>query len=294
VYFVYFVVIPILAYGAEYRYRSRLFSRQEREMKKKTLKNVIIVVVGFVAVVLVARNVLIKTATRKAIQAATGFDIELGRVHVGLFSPTFEITELKLINPEDFPEREALEIKTLRVRYDVPSLFTDTVHLPEVLIDIPKMTVLTKEDGESNLQRLGKKKEKAVEPPAAGEGEVAKAEPPAEEVAAKAEKPQKEMRIDKLTIKLGTATVHRYVAGQDKPETINAPMNVDRTFNNVTNLDQVVTVLSADILVGALPNALNDINAILQSHEGDPKAAEKELSDKVKQLKESYKDLFKK
>jgi uncharacterized protein involved in outer membrane biogenesis len=263
---------------------------------KKMLRNVILVVVVLLAVVLVGRDVLIKSATRKVIQSATGFDIELGRVHVGLFSPTFEITDLKLINPEDFPEREALEIRTLRVRYDIPSLFTDTIHLPEVVIDVPKIIVLTKEDGESNLDRLGGKKEKPVETSAAGEGEGAKAEPTAaKEVApAQAEKPAKNVRIDKLIVKLGTASVRRYVAGKDKPETVDAPMNVDRTFDNVTDLDQVVRVLSADILVGALPGALNDINKILQSHEGDSKAAEKELSDQVKQLKRSYKDLFKK
>jgi uncharacterized protein involved in outer membrane biogenesis len=276
---------------AESRYRSRLLFIRSDEMKK-VLKNLLILVIVLVVVLLVGRNVLIQTATRKVIQSATGFDLEIGRVHVGLLNPSFEVSDLKLINPEDFPERDALEIKTLRVRYDFASLFTDTVHIPEVTVDIPRMIVVTKEDGESNLDRLGgKKKESAAEePPAAGtEQPPAAAEAPAQE-----EKPSKSIRIDKLTVKLGTATVHRYVEGKDKPETVDAPMNVDRTFENVTDLDQVVRVLSADILVGALPTAINDISKILKDHEGDSKGAEKELSDKVKQLKRSYKDLFKK
>lgn len=256
----------------------------------KVLRRVLIIVVLVIVALLVARNVLIRSASRQAIRQATGFDIEIGKVKAGLFRPTFEVLNLKLINPEDFPEREALEIRRLYVRYDVASLLTDTVRLREVEIDVPRMVVVTREDGETNLKRLGKVKQK---PPAEAPAEGSGAPPEAAEGAAPPEprpaRAQKNIVIDHLVVKLGTATVHSYVGGREKPETVEAPMNVERTFQNVSNLNVVAAALSADIMTAALPSAFSDINQILQKHEGDLDAAGKEIEKKFKELKAMFK-----
>ena len=54
------------------------------------------------------------------------------------------------------------------VSYDLRSFFADEIHLREVVLDIPRMVVVQKEDGESNLQRLsqvGQGKEEGKQKP---------------------------------------------------------------------------------------------------------------------------------
>ena len=77
----------------------------------KLLKWIVIVVVLAVAGAVLARNVIVRRSAVKAVQDATGFNLEVASVHVGLFSPTFDIDGVKLLNPKDFPEPMAFDIR---------------------------------------------------------------------------------------------------------------------------------------------------------------------------------------
>ncbi len=229
-------------------------------MKKTTKQNLwtaAVLVVVVLAVLVMTRNQVIRNVSRRMIRQSTGFDLEIGRLHVGILKPSFEILDTKLVNPEDFRESEAFDIRRIYVRYDLRSLLSDTVHLPEVYMDIPRIVIVTKEDGEMNIQRLGKAAGAEQDlAPAAPESPAAEGAAPADEPAAepaKAARPEKGILIGTLTVKLGTASIHSYAGGRERPQVVDAPMNVDRTFSNVTNLDEVVTVLSSEILIRTLP-----------------------------------------
>jgi uncharacterized protein involved in outer membrane biogenesis len=255
----------------------------------KIVRNILILLFLFAVAGLVARNAIIKTVARKVIQQATGFDLELGSVHAGLISQSFDIRDLKLINPEDFPEATALEINRMLVSYELRSFFTDEVHFREVILDIPRMVVVQKEDGESNLKRLSQGGQ--------GKGEEehkreAKSEnkQPAEP---KAEKPIRKFCIDTLTLKLGSVEMHKYVRGKDKPEIQVHDLKVDRTYPNIRDLNQLAAFLAIAMVEGAGTQAFKDIGKALQNNQGDLDMKAKELEKTAKGVGESLKDLFK-
>ena len=245
---------------------------------KKIIRNVLIILVLLLVVGLVTRNAIIKSGARKAIQQATGFDLEVGGVSAGLLSSTFELNDLKLINPEDFPEETAIEIKRMFVGYDLKSFFTDEIHLREVVLDIPRMVVVQKEDGESNLKRLsqaGQGKE---------EGEKKPGEKPEEKSEEKAEKPAKKFRIDTLTLKLGTVEMHSYVQGQDKPQVQVHELKVDRTYTDIRDPNQLATIFAMAMVEGVGAQAFKGISKAFEDNQGDLDKTGKELDKAVNSL----------
>ena len=108
----------------------------------KTFTKVMVLVALLVAVLLVVRNQVIEYAAIRAIRQATGFDLSLDRIDVGMLRPTVEIVGLKLQNPPDFPDQEAIEIERLFVRYDRLSLLSKEIRIPELAISIPQMVAM--------------------------------------------------------------------------------------------------------------------------------------------------------
>lgn len=255
---------------------------------KKIIRNVLIVLVLLFVVGIMARNAVIKSAARKAVQQATGFDLEVGGVSAGLLSSTFELNGLKLINPEDFPEETAIEIKQMFVSYDLKSFFMDEIHLREVILNIPRMVVVQKEDGESNLKRLSQVGQGKEE-----EGEKKKGEKLEENPEKKIDKPAKKFRIDTLTLKLGTVEMHTYVQSQSKPQMRVHDLNVDRTYTDIRDPTQLAAIFAMAMLEGVGAQAFKGISKAFENNQGDLDKTGEELGKVVKDVGESLKGLLK-
>lgn len=254
----------------------------------KILLRIVVVVLVVLAVAVVARNTVIEKVTRKTVLRTTGFDIEIGRLHAGLIEPVFEVSNARLINPEDFPEPTALEIRTLRVGYDIPSFFKDEVHLHEVVLDVPRAVLVIREDGESNLSRLGRvvadaggKKPEGEEPA----GDEKKQEEP--------EKPAKTVRVDVLTLRIGKVEVHQYKEGEEKPKIETYDANFDRTARDVTDLNVVNGMITAGVIEAVGARALQGLSKILQENEGDLNKVGKDLERTAKDVGKQLKGFLK-
>lgn len=261
---------------------------------KKTVKNIVIIIAVLLVTLVAARNQLLKAGVRRAIQAYTGFGLELDAFRVGLFKPTFEIKGLKLVNPEDFPEPAAFEVKRLFVRYDLPSVFSDEVHVPEVTLDVPRVVLVEKEDGETNLGRMAKKGKEIAkkdggegEPPAGG-GTPPEGEPPQEPPAPKQEKPPKKARIDLLTITVGTVEVHKYEAGNPDPETDTYQIGETFTFKNVTSPEAIAAQVATEIMVR---RAQKEMQKLAKEHQKDIDKAAARLDEVGQGLGDQFKGL---
>jgi len=247
----------------------------------KVLKWILIIFVVVFLGVFVARNIIIKRAVQTAIQKTTGFDLEMGKVHVGVFSPVFEVTDTTLINPEDFPERTAMEIKTLRVVYDLPSVFTKNVHLKEVTIDIPKAILIVREDGKSNLEQLGKlaiQEDSEV-------GDEAERKPDTD-------KSGHRVRIDELTLRLGTLEMRQYSEGESAPSIDSYDLDFDRTAHDVDSFDVVNGMITAAIIEGMGSHAMRSLSQALKENNLDADEIGQNLESSVKELGKSFKKLF--
>ena len=176
------------------------------------------VLVILLAIVVLARDGIVKFAAEKAVAVKTGFGLHIKGLHISLLQPGLEITGLKLTNPTDFPEPDALEINKLKISYDHAASTPTEVRLREVTFDPPSQP--------------------APQPP------------PGQK------KPAKKVRIDHLAIHLGTIYVRTYVEGEKQPREQKYSMNVEHTYDNVTDFKAIGAQLVLEALMKSSPDAL--------------------------------------
>ena len=99
----------------------------------RTTGKILIILAVVVGGLLLAKDAIIKSAVKHALKKETGFDLAVGSINVALLKQSFEVTGLKVLNPSDFPERDAFDIDRLYVQYDLFSFFSPTTHLRRVM-----------------------------------------------------------------------------------------------------------------------------------------------------------------
>ena len=211
---------------------------------------VLLLVLLLVGVVL-ARDGIVKYAAQKIVASKTGFGLNMQRLHIALLQPGLEIIGLKLTNPSDYPEPGALEINKLKVSLDRAGTTAQEIRLHEVTLDLPSVVVVKKINGEVNFQRpAGQSRETPPAQPSA----PAPQQPPTPTE----KKPAKKLHIDHLAIRLGTIYVRTYVQGENQPREQKYVMNIDRSFENVTDSDFKVigTQLFLEAVLKSSPDAL--------------------------------------
>ncbi len=205
----------------------------------KYLKGLLLVIVVALVVLIPLRNTLLKRQLEKLLAEQTEFGVELGRVHLGLTSASFEVDGFTLTNPPDFPEAGALEVKQVRVDYDWKSLFSREVRFSEITLDVPKMVVVRKADGETNAERLGgRAKQKKEEGDSSGKTPEPAPEPPS---APAEEKEPRTFRVDRLVLRIGTVEYRDYTKAEKngEPAITAMTLNVDQEYRDVTSLQQL-------------------------------------------------------
>jgi len=251
---------------------------------------VFLVVLAVLAVAGIAlRNVIIRRVLPAAVERATGFGLECRAIRIGLFRPLIEVHDMVLLNPPEFPEREALEIALFRVEYVPASLFSDTVHLRRIELDIPRVVLVEKADGTTNLERLGEKarRRRGREEPGGSRaergGQKEKPVPGGQERHA-----SRKVRVDEMTVKLGRIEVHRYRrSGASEVHTV----EVDRQWTLHDVMDPAAAV-SQMAIETVLQTAASGLLQELRSR--GVRLEEKGLSDLGRKLKSALGSLLKK
>jgi uncharacterized protein involved in outer membrane biogenesis len=254
----------------------------------KWIARLLILLVLAGAVFSLFSNRLITNYAVSAIEERSGFKVEVGDLDVGFLRPIVRIENLKLTNPPGFPYEEAFTVKEFYVRYDRMSLFRQNIHLDELRLDIPRVVMVNPENGDSNVEILSKmgKKEKPVPDPGEAAPDSGKQEPSSEPKKATEEK--RTVSIGNLHVKLGEMEVRRYRPNQPEPAVMNVPVNLDRSYENVTNVDSVVKQLTSELVLRSGFGLINQLGAKISS-DGSPKSDEK-----IKEQLEIIKSLFKK
>ena len=138
----------------------------------------------------------IKLAVNKAGSAILKTDVRIENVHARILSGKLKIDGILIGAPEGF-DANVFEMNNLMVDIDVPSLFSDTIHIREVTILDPIVTYELK-GLNSNLSALLAPFEKKD----GGEEKEVKEEKPAEKEPAE-KKPAKKLMIDKFLFQGG-------------------------------------------------------------------------------------------
>ncbi len=244
-----------------------------------------------VAALLFGRNVIIKKVVEHGVKTMNGFDVSIGDIDVGILRPLIHIRNLKITNPPDFPEKEALDAKEIYVRYDLTSIFSDELHFHEIIFDIPRAVVVWNGNGDMNFDRMAgtPTREKNTPKPEPKHPEPAPAptnQPgPAEKTKEKAEK---KIRIDTFTVRIAEAQMYDYRKGPE-PQVMTFPLNLDRTYKDVTNPNRLAAKLVAEVTSRYLAMLINNVGKKMEKN-GDTK----KINDLFKNLGKTINDMFKK
>jgi hypothetical protein len=110
----------------------------------------ILLLVIAVALVLL-KDVLAKAWAEYEIHARSGMDVRIGRMELGLFSPTVTLEDLKIFNLPEFGGSPFLDMPDLHLEYDVAALFQRKLHLPLARVAVTEINIVEARDGRTNL-----------------------------------------------------------------------------------------------------------------------------------------------
>ncbi|MFC1644381.1 AsmA family protein [Candidatus Omnitrophota bacterium] len=246
----------------------------------KKLIYVLVILVLVVVGLFAFKDSLVQFVVEKSVQSATGLKLNVKGFHVGLLKTVINIKELRLYNPKGFHDKVMLDMPEIYVDYDLPAFFKGQIHLPEVRIDLKEFIVEKNAKGELNLDSLAVTKE------APEEAEPAKPEK---------EKKQMQLQIDSLQLKVGRVLYKDYSQGGE-PTVQEFAVNIDETYENITDLKSVVSIIVVKSLAKTTISKLANFEVDkLQQHLTD------QLASKVfgggalgSGIKEALQGLFKK
>lgn len=267
------------------------------KLRPKKMFVIVLAVAGVLALVgallkdFVARKIVLAVAN-SAGRAAGGFEVELDGLHMGLLAPTFEVTGLRVLNPSNYPVRACMEMKRLFVRR--ASLWGGA-EIPEIDIDLTRLVVIRRQDGQMNVERLVEAQsvgpeavnaeKPAVQPsPAIKSSNSAAPKPPASAAPGtrtKADRPT--FTIRKLRVKVDRLDYHDYSLGAE-PMVIPVEIRFDQTFENVTDIADLAGQLQAQLLVGDLFGGTNGPARAARGDGGGGGAVERQIEDVIRGL----------
>jgi hypothetical protein len=175
---------------------------------------------------------------------------------------------VRILNPTNFPVRDAMVINRLFIRYDRASLFGQRGHVPEIDLDVARVVMIRQPDGSVNLEMLATVESRAPDSPTpvsqpprvAANGPTApgdhRPQIPAAALSQRAGKPHHDFQmpalsIDRLRIKLDELDYYDYSLGAE-PMVIPAKMDFDKTFTGVTNVMNIAEQLGGQLPFGDL------------------------------------------
>ena len=143
-------------------------------MKKlfKWLFRLILVLVLVVLVLLLFLDTIAKSLAERQIRELTGLEPKIGRVSIGLRSPTLAVENFKLFNSPDFGNSTFIDIPELHVEYDLPALRSRKIHLTLVRFNLGELHIVQNKNGRTNLQALQERQKQKSSASASGESGV--------------------------------------------------------------------------------------------------------------------------
>lgn len=225
---------------------------------KKLFLGLLALLVAAGAALYALKDTLIKTAVEKAVAQTTGCEMTIQSLQVRPFSQSVTIKGVHLMNPAGFEEKEALNINEIALSLDLASIFSERIHVKSAVLDVAQITIVQRADGSSNLDLIGKRSSSETSEQPTEQQDGQKTEPGESEKPEKTKKPSKGFLIDTLTLRMGKAELVQYSEDQPKPEKKEFSVNKERTYTQVSSVEQLIGDITADVLMDQGLRALND------------------------------------
>jgi len=132
-------------------------------MKKlfKWLFRLLIVLVILLVVLVLCLDRIATSLAERQIREQTGMEPKIGKLTIGLKSPTITVLDFKLMNPPEFGGSPFLDIKELHVNYDLSALLSGKIHLNLLRFNLAELHIVRNKAGKTNYKAVEEhKKEK--------------------------------------------------------------------------------------------------------------------------------------
>jgi len=105
-------------------------------------------------VLIVFLDPIAKTVAEKRIRDQTGLGVKIGKVSIGLRTPTLAIENFKLTNSPAFGGSIFIDLPEVQLRYDLRALRSRKIHLNVVRLNLAQLHIVQNKDGKTNLQAV--------------------------------------------------------------------------------------------------------------------------------------------
>jgi AsmA protein len=204
------------------------------------------IVIAVIIVAAIALPFLIDVNTfRPEIQSelttALGRQVSVGNLHLSLISGSVGADDVSIADDPSFSKQAFVSAKSLDVGVEMmPLIFSKSLHVTELVLNQPQVSLLKNASGRWNFSSLGSKSAPAAAPaPAAGKNPT-----PAKKAASDPSSGvSPDLAVGKLTIKDGTVTMAN-VSTHEKPQAFS---HVDITVTNFAFTSKFPFTLSANL-----------------------------------------------
>lgn len=227
----------------------------------------LIIILFFVFAFFLAKDLIVKTIFEKTVTALSGLQITVHSIDVGIFNPSIRVKGMVILNPpSSFPDDKIMaQINELYVHYDINCCFKKDIHIKDMVFDVGLVNVVRNKNRENNLNSL--KVVGALE-------KVNKNE--------KAKNGLPGIRIDRLHLKGGMVKYKDYTKAP-YPAVTEFEVNVDETYENITNPYQLVSLLVSRSLVKTSPSNIIGFDLTpVQKQVNEAVSAIRDTTEKVK------------
>ncbi|HTH46633.1 MAG TPA: hypothetical protein VMB21_03905 [Candidatus Limnocylindria bacterium] len=131
-----------------------MISPRQRKVIRVLLVLFALALLALVGVVL-SFDWLVKRSMIYALGRATGGEVQLRHVRVGLWRGRFQVEQLRLLNPPGFGGGTMLDLPELYFAYDLAAAATNAMHFTEVRLNLAEVGVVIDPHGRTNLLSLG-------------------------------------------------------------------------------------------------------------------------------------------
>jgi uncharacterized protein involved in outer membrane biogenesis len=197
----------------------------------KKLVIIIGIIVVIIALLLIFKNVLIKTAVEQGTKRTTGLELTIEDMDVGLLTSRVDITGMQLLNPAGFTDKIMIDISQLLVDVELGSFFKKRAHVQTLALDLKELVVVRNKDRKLNLSAL-----KSVS------GKQKKVKKPVDQKEGKKEKEAPQVVIDTLILKIGRVVYKDYSWGT-KPFTKTFTLGINEIYHDITDPNKLVNLI---------------------------------------------------
>jgi uncharacterized protein involved in outer membrane biogenesis len=120
---------------------------------------ILLLVLGVALVLL--KDTLLKSWAEHRLRSQFGLDVRIGRMDVGIFTPTVTIENLRVYNRAEFGGLPLVDLAELHLEYDRRRLAAQELHLTLLRVNVAEINVVRNARGQTNLEAL-EAKEKAA------------------------------------------------------------------------------------------------------------------------------------